>query len=90
MQKFTPEQARLVVEAAGLDPARPLTEQVEQDQGDDVSRRLDELSQRLDALTGQQQQPPQNSEERFAGELATRLHQAQSPWLSFGEATNDA
>jgi hypothetical protein len=92
---FSPDDALRVVEAAGLDPGRPLSEQLgATDQGDDVAAQLAKLSERVDHLTetlgSQGGRAPANVEEIFASRLAERLAAAQSRWLSFGEATNDA
>jgi hypothetical protein len=62
MTEITPEHALLAVEAAGLDPTRPLTEQLdgvrsddgaqgdEGVEGDDVAQQLAALGERIEAL----------------------------------------
>ena len=80
---FTPEQALLVVKAAGLDPA-PLEEQIKRrERGHDVAAletRIAELEQRLEA----QQSSPKDPDREFAERLASELHRSQSQWYSVG------
>ena len=92
---FTPEQAKLVVEQAGLDPSKPLNEQVgESERQGDVAHQLAALSERVDRLADTFRQAghpadPSTTEERFAQGLAQQLSAAQSRWYSTGGESND-
>jgi hypothetical protein len=80
---ITPEQALLAVQAAGLDPGKPLNEQLGTPAVDDqeaLTARVAELEAQLAAAP----QQPQDPEREFAERFATKLHDAQTPWFSYG------
>jgi hypothetical protein len=77
----TPEQRLLeAVREAGLDPYKPLSEQLGAPTGSDdreaLTARVAELEAKLAA--------PPDPQREFAEGLAGRLRAAQSPWFSFG------
>jgi hypothetical protein len=77
----TPEQRLLeAVREAGLDPDKPLSEQLGSAAGVDdreaLTARVAELEAKLAA--------PRDPQRDFADGLAARLRDSQSPWFSFG------
>jgi hypothetical protein len=88
---ITPEMALLAVKAAGLSPDKSLTQQLSGDGGADLEQQVADLSQQVktlsEALSGQgnvdQPTEPQPHEQ-----LAKRLHEAQSPWFSYGQTVD--
>jgi hypothetical protein len=76
---ITPEQAMLAVKAAGLDPDKPLNEQL---QGNgDLEQQVADLSEQVKALSQARAAPTAPEPHEL---LAKRLHDAQSEWLTYG------
>jgi hypothetical protein len=75
---ITAERALLAVKAAGLDPGKPLSEQLDGDQSDDVAKQIAAMNERIDRIAealsahgeggGGQSAPtqPTSAERRFA------------------------
>lgn len=89
--QFTVDDALRVVEAAGLDPSKPLLNQ--SDGQTDLAGQLAELSAKIDRLA-EAQAPPQgehpiNQAEAQAQQLAHQLNKHQSQWLSVGGGGNE-
>jgi hypothetical protein len=89
--QFTVEEALRVVEAAGLDPSRPLLDQANGQP--DLAGELAELSAKIDRLAEAQAPPqgqhPVNAAEAQAQGLAQQLDKAQSKWFSLDGGTAD-
>ncbi len=81
--RFTPTQARMVLENAGLDPDKPLTEQLAQ-QPVGLEQQVAQLTERVSALTSQLEASQPDPARDFAGEYATALGNARSQWFSPG------
>lgn len=80
---ITAEQALLdAVQAAGLDPDKPLSEQLgtRADDSEALTARVAELEAELAAAPQQQADPEREFAERFAAKLA----ECRTPWVSFG------
>jgi hypothetical protein len=57
--RFTPEQVRLVMKSAGLDPSRSVDEQLRDDTAD-LQKRINELEEQLAEATKEQTPEPQS------------------------------
>ena len=79
---LTAAEAKLAVEAAGLDSSRPLDEQL----SGDLEQRVSALSEQVRTLTEslEGQSEPATPEQQFAQGLASKLAEAQSPWFTTG------
>jgi hypothetical protein len=84
---FTPEQARLVMLSAGLDPSRSLDEQLQPDTTV-LQKRIDDLEARITELTEKRQsQAPAAPEERqrqLAEKLRDGINKSRTPWHAGG------
>ena len=82
-RSITPEQALLAVKAAGLDPDRSLTEQLQGDEGSDLEQRVAELGDQVKALSEAQAPPPNlNTRQRqFAEDFRDALNRNLTPWF---------
>lgn len=84
--RFTPTQAKLVLEDAGLDPGKPLSEQLGAD--DQTSAGLEQqvaaLTDRVTALTATLEATQADPARDFATDYATALGQARSKWFTPG------
>jgi hypothetical protein len=90
---ITPEQALIAVKAAGLDPDKSLTAQLEGDQSGDLERQVAELSEQIKTLTealdvAGQPTDPQSHERRVAEGYREALNRSLTPWI--GEEHDDA
>jgi hypothetical protein len=93
MAEITPEQALLAVKAAGLDPDKPLSEQLHP--STEVSEEkvkgwvTEAVSEAMGAQdTAGQSTDPQVRELRFAEDYRDALNRARTPWM--GEDFDDA
>jgi hypothetical protein len=77
--EITPEAALAAVKAAGLDPDRALSEQVEQAAPVDESTVRGWVSE---AVAEARPASPQEQAQRFAEDFRDKLVEAQSPWFS--------
>jgi hypothetical protein len=82
---ITPEQALLAVKAAGLDPDKPLSAQLEtsneQGEYEALIARVADLEAKVEAAG---QAPPTDPQHAFARALADKLNEAQSPSFTYG------
>jgi hypothetical protein len=87
---ITPEQAMLAVKAAGLDPDKPLNEQLQGNGG--LERQVAELSEQVKALSEARAAPtdPHARERRFAENFRDALNENLTPWFGQGEEHDDA
>jgi hypothetical protein len=86
---ITPEQARLAVEAAGLDPGRPISEQVSSPADvEALTSRIAAVEQTLEA--GQQPADRQPTEQQFATNYRDALNAARTRWFGESEEPDDA
>jgi hypothetical protein len=88
---FTLEDALRVVEAAGLDPSRPLLDQQNGhgDMDERISALADTVDQLVEALSPPADQEPVNSAEVQARAFATKLAESQSQWFSTGGSSDE-
>ena len=88
---ITAEQALFAVEAAGLDPDRPLRDQLRGGQDRNMESRIDELGEKVtalsEALAGQGGEPA-DPQRRFAELYRDALNRSRTPWM--GEQQADA
>ena len=79
---ISPTQARLAVEAAGLDSSRPLDEQLGGDS--DLDRQVTDLTAKVATLTEalEAKSQPATPEESFARGLADKLAESQTKWYT--------
>ena len=87
---ITPEQAMLAVKAAGLDPDKPLNEQLQGNGG--LERQVAELSEQVKALFEARAAPtdPHARERQFAETFRDALNENLTPWFGQGEEHDDA
>ncbi len=89
--RFTPTQAKLVLEDAGLDPDKPISEQLG---NDDVGleQRVAQLTTRVEQLTQQlatPAEPPKSQEEAFTERYAQALGRSRSQWFNADGSVED-
>jgi hypothetical protein len=73
------------MEHAGLDPDRPLNEQLGAVKTDDVAAAISRLEERIDDLVSAQIPEPQpEPRQTFASQYASALHNASSKWFTPG------
>jgi len=95
---ITGEQALLAVKAAGLNPDKPLTEQLPGDRNGDLEQQVADLSERVKTLSealgaqGQGDQPTdlQSQERRFAEGYRDALNRSLTPWMGEGGPDGEA
>lgn len=89
--QFTAEDALRVMEAAGLDPSKPLTDQ--QNGHGDLSEQISALEARVaelaEALAPPPTEPPVNLAEQQARAFADKLAESQSKWHTLGGDGNE-
>jgi hypothetical protein len=82
---WTESRLRLIYDAAGLDPCKPLSEQF-RNSTNELQTRIGELGERIGQLSQQQKHP----DERFAELLAVKAKEAQSKWVGPGGGLDNA
>ena len=88
-ERFTAEQAKLVAEQAGLDPDRPISEQLDQ-QPAGLEQQVAQLTTRVEQLTQQLATPAEPESEDFTTRYAKALGGAQSEWFDAKGDRSDA
>jgi hypothetical protein len=88
---ITAEQAKLAVKAAGLDPDKPISEQLKGGPNAALERKLAELSEQVQTLTetlGVQldQIDPASQPRSFAEDYRDALNRSRTPWMGDSDA----
>jgi hypothetical protein len=86
---ISPEDVQRAMQHAGLDPDRPLTEQLTEQIGqvkrDDTAAAVARLEQRINELVSQQNpEPHPDPRQVFASQYLSALSAAQSRWFTPG------
>jgi enoyl-CoA hydratase/carnithine racemase len=87
---ITPEQALVAGKAAGLDPDKPLSEQLRGDRSGALERQIADLSERVNTLSDLLAEGGQSTSPQSHELLAKQLHDAQSEWMTLGGPDGEA